>query len=60
MTTYFLTAINGAYTNQELTVSQIESHGYTTRLRRGVLCVFHNGSVIAKGYESKVDQVAAL
>tara|TARA_R110000751_G_scaffold141605_2_gene245101 strand:- start:364 stop:525 length:162 start_codon:yes stop_codon:yes gene_type:complete len=51
---------NGKTCNEALTVEAIESQGYTTRQRGGVLAVFNDGIVVAKGYKTKIDQFAAL
>ena len=57
---FYLTMKNGKTCNEALTVEAIESQGYTTRQRGGVLAVFNDGIVVAKGYKTKIDQFAAL
>jgi len=57
---FYLTMKNGKTCSEALTVEAIEAQGYTTRQRGGVLVVFSDGIAVAKGYQTKIDQFAAL
>lgn len=57
MQKYYLVAEDGSYTKESVTLEEVKDKGYTYRLRNGYLVLFFEGTVVGRGFITKLEQI---